>query len=57
MGLIIEYSIVRQCSKDYKYKKVTIPKGCSVYCVSYLLQMDLAYWTEPEKFDPMRYVH
>ena len=45
----------RECKKDYKYKEMTIPKGCVVTFPCYLLHKDPEYWKDPEKFDPMRY--
>ena len=45
----------RECKKDYKYKEMTIPKGCEVTFPCYLLHKDPEYWKDPEKFDPMRY--
>lgn len=49
------HSYDRECGKDYSYKEITIPRGSNVYFASYLLHMDPDYWTEPEKFDPMRW--
>ena len=45
----------RECSADYKYKNITIPKGATVVLCTHYMHNDPEHWSEPEKFDPMRF--
>ncbi|XP_023212356.1 cytochrome P450 3A19-like, partial [Centruroides sculpturatus] len=45
----------RICAEDYRYKDITIPKGCTITIPIQVLQNDPAYWREPDKFNPYRF--
>ncbi|XP_067125830.1 cytochrome P450 3A4-like isoform X5 [Centruroides vittatus] len=45
----------RICSEDYRYKDMTIPKGSIITIPVRALQSDPAYWSEPDKFNPLRF--
>jgi len=47
---------IRECSKDYHYEGKTIPAGTSVVVAGFLILKDPQYWTDPERFDPLRLV-
>jgi len=47
--------VSRESLTDYKYKDITIPKGSTVLFPIHYLHHDPDYWSEPEKFDPMRF--
>ena len=48
--------VTRRAEKDFKYKNMIIPKGTSVQVSVYLLHHDPEYWSEPETFDPERWM-
>ncbi|XP_023237849.1 cytochrome P450 3A8-like isoform X2 [Centruroides sculpturatus] len=48
-------SVNRVCAEDYRYKNITIPKGCTIAIPIQVLQNDPAYWIEPDKFNPYRF--
>ena len=45
---------IRECSKDYHYKDMTIPAGTAVVIADFLVLKDPQYWDDPERFDPLR---
>jgi hypothetical protein len=47
---------LRECNKEYQYKEITIPVGCTIVVAPFLLHKDPQYWEDPEKFDPLRYL-
>ena len=52
--MLFLHRLVRECAKEYKYGKITIPSGCPIMMATPLLHKDPEYWKDPEKFDPMR---
>ena len=50
----LHHRLIRECNKEYKYGKITIPKGCSIMFPVPLMHKNPEYWKDPEKFDPMR---
>ena len=51
------YRIERQCNKEATYDGIHIPKDMNVAVNTYALHYSEEYYTDPETFDPDRYIN
>ncbi|XP_054928806.1 cytochrome P450 3A12-like isoform X5 [Dermacentor andersoni] len=45
----------RGCAADYVYEGISIPAGTTILIPNYHMHHDLAFWKQPEMFDPERF--
>ena len=57
MKLCPIYRIERQCNKEATYDGIHIPKDMNVAVNTYALHYSEEYYTDPETFDPDRYIN
>ncbi len=49
------WSVGRVAIRDTQVGEWTLPKGTRAAVIMYMTQRDPAYWSEPERFDPLRF--
>jgi cytochrome P450 len=49
------YVLARQALTDYAIDQYVVPKGTLILMSPYLMHRDPRYYTEPERFDPLRW--
>lgn len=48
--------IARYCLEDDQLGRYHIPQGATIFISPYAMHRNPAYWTEPERFDPARFL-
>jgi cytochrome P450 len=48
--------IARRCLEDDQLGRFHIPRGATIFVSPYAMHRNPAYWTEPEQFDPGRFL-
>ncbi|KAL9881199.1 cytochrome P450 4s3 [Glossina fuscipes fuscipes] len=46
----------RQTTDDFKVGSLTVPKGVNIVVLAYMVHRDERYYSQPEKFDPTRFL-
>lgn len=46
----------RQVTEDFNVGSLTVPKGVNIVVLAYMVHRDERYYSQPEKFDPTRFL-
>ena len=56
MATLLPLSLPHTCTQDYQLGHYTIPANSFIVVNAWAIHRDPAYWSNPDKFDPMRFI-